>query len=708
MIKNWQELLDAVTLESNKIGTSKKISSLKLQEDMVELWLNENVYREKLLDWIKFTHSNAKWMKTATVASKLRIQGNEKFKECDNVGSLMLYTESVVHAPRDSEELSLALANRSAALFHLGAYQESLQDIALAFQSGYPTSLHYKLHMRRSQCFSRLNRYMEEVEALQSAQKCLELMGDVALSKKSSSKRNIELALSKASSQLRIGSTENISDSPKTFCLPVPTYGENERFAYASAALDLRYSQEKGRHVVANRGVQMGDILFVERPYAFVVLPDQYRAHCHNCCSLYMSAVPCEECTLARYCSEACRQESWDQYHQWECHGGLELLNSIGIAHLGFRVVLKAGPLRKLQGIHTKLQESVSQSKDTYRDKQDNYRYVYQLMPHLEDMQHEDLFQYTMTACMLALYLTYCTHYFTEEANPLPPDELLQNRKSTVCFVGGLILRHIAQLVCNGHAITKLDKTFPENENREVLTEHQVRIATAIYPSASMMNHSCDPNIINSFYNQYLIVRACRDIPRGGEVFNCYGPHFRHMGTRERQEILRSQYFFSCTCKPCSLPGQQDFQERFSALLCSECSGPLLRTSESPHRMACGDCGHRQNISSLVEASFKARALFDEGSVALDVGDMAEALKMFESCWHLRRHCLYRSHRDLTVCVDQVAKCYSMLEKSIKRLRSMCRELNEFWNCSMGYGTLGYRTSSARNNNWNKWLFKII
>jgi hypothetical protein len=66
--------------------------------------------------------------------------------------------------------------------YHL--LQESLQDIAHAFQSGYPTLLHYKLHMRRSQCFSRLKRHTEEVEALQSAQKCLELTGDVALSKK--------------------------------------------------------------------------------------------------------------------------------------------------------------------------------------------------------------------------------------------------------------------------------------------------------------------------------------------------------------------------------------------------------------------------------------------------------------------------------------------------------------------------------------------
>lgn len=81
----------------------------------------------------------------------------------------------------------------------------------------------------------------------------------------------------------------------------------------------------------------------------------------------------------------------------------MELLGSIGIAHLGFRVMLKADPLHRFQGIHTKLQESVAQSQDTYGDKQDNYRYVYQLMPHLEDMQHEDLLQYTMVQLRITL-----------------------------------------------------------------------------------------------------------------------------------------------------------------------------------------------------------------------------------------------------------------------------------------------------------------
>jgi len=62
--------------------------------------------------------------------------------------------------------------------------QECLRDIALALESGYPTSLHYKLHIRRSQCLSKLNRHKEEVEALQSALKCLELVGNMSLQKK--------------------------------------------------------------------------------------------------------------------------------------------------------------------------------------------------------------------------------------------------------------------------------------------------------------------------------------------------------------------------------------------------------------------------------------------------------------------------------------------------------------------------------------------
>jgi hypothetical protein len=139
--------------------------------------------------------------------------------------------------------------------------------------------------------------------------------------------------------------------------------------------------------------------------YRSVHMPSMSRSVSeYNVCALFHS---CWECTLALYCSEACRQESWDQYHQWECHGGLEVLHSVGIAHLGVRVILKAGSLTTLRDFHVKLQESGFQLQDTYGDRNYNYKAVYQLVSHLEDMKHEDLFQYAMVQ-LLEAHLLYC------------------------------------------------------------------------------------------------------------------------------------------------------------------------------------------------------------------------------------------------------------------------------------------------------------
>ncbi len=87
---------------------------------------------------------------------------------------------------------------------------------------------------------------------------------------------------------------------------------------------------------------QVGEILFVERPYCSVLLPEQYASHCHHCHVPVEVPVPCLECTQPRYCSDECRQSSWDGYHRFEC-GGLDLLNSVGVAHLALRAVLTCG-----------------------------------------------------------------------------------------------------------------------------------------------------------------------------------------------------------------------------------------------------------------------------------------------------------------------------------------------------------------------------
>ena len=91
----------------------------------------------------------------------------------------------------------------------------------------------------------------------------------------------------------------------------------------------------------------------------------------------------------------------------------------------------------------------------------------------------------------------------SEDSKSLKEIKLSQNEPCKIdlneieMYIGGLLLRHIQQLVCNAHAITEVQVTSTAGEATPVEETSQVRVATAIYPTASLMNHSCDPTIIS-------------------------------------------------------------------------------------------------------------------------------------------------------------------------------------------------------------------
>lgn len=75
------------------------------------------------------------------------------------------------------------------------------------------------------------------------------------------------------------------NDNDHHFELPEPVFGYNKDFSNASVGLDLNFSVAKGRYVVANRDIKKGEILFVEKPFAFVLLDNNdSEAVCANCC----------------------------------------------------------------------------------------------------------------------------------------------------------------------------------------------------------------------------------------------------------------------------------------------------------------------------------------------------------------------------------------------------------------------------------------
>merc|ERR1719186_2582599 len=113
--------------------------------------------------------------KNGKISQQLREQGNKAYTAKKNDQALKLYTDSVRFAPCTlewkGEELGLALANRSAALFEIKQFRLALQDIEQSFLAGYPLGLAYKLHERKGKCPKELNKYNN---AALSMKECIE------------------------------------------------------------------------------------------------------------------------------------------------------------------------------------------------------------------------------------------------------------------------------------------------------------------------------------------------------------------------------------------------------------------------------------------------------------------------------------------------------------------------------------------------------
>lgn len=72
-------------------------------------------------------------------------------------------------------------------------------------------------------------------------------------------------------------------------------------------------------------------------------------------------------------------------------------------------------------------------------------------------------------------------------------------------------------------------------------------LGTSLDLVGSLMNHSCDPNVLIVFEGRSLHVRSIRPLSAGDEITQCYTDV--GMDVLIRQKALRSDFFFECRCE---------------------------------------------------------------------------------------------------------------------------------------------------------------
>ncbi|XP_071362305.1 SET and MYND domain-containing protein 4 [Trachinotus anak] len=597
------------------------------------------------LDFLQSISAGYSVQKDTGQATKCRERGNSSFKSRDYAAAALHYSQGVCFAPQTSEQLSLCYANRSAALLHLQHYQECLDDIDKAVKNGYPSHLLHKLEDRRSQCLKQLSGGQKRQEDHHNL---------------TSNHKGPDVVKAPSVERLTCG------------IHPQVTVG---------------YSLEKGRHLVAAERIAAGEVILNDRPYSCVLIPGMEEVKgkrgrldtergvfgiehrfCHRCLTETLCPVPCEGCSYSRYCSTGCQQDAWEEHHRWECPLGADLMVMGVMSQLALRVTLKAG-LRNVQMAretirdeHTKSEPSClnresSESSPSHTNQPDpstsyfgdSYLSVFHLLHHLN--RHSPALRFLSAVTVATLYLrlskagpppaTWALSS-TSGANGQSPDEEGHNAdwSEELWLLGSVVLRHILQLRCNAQAILMLQDTGAANS--PVQSSQEIRIATAIFPTLSLLNHSCCPNTSLVFSTGTSIdplgldlsadfsesvaergssargvtvtVRAAKGITPGQEILHCYGPHSSRMVTRERQRLLQEQYYFLCQCEACTQTqeveeGTEGRQQRAggSGLLCGKCRGSVKKSGVDKgaaficSQSSCGHCISSSEVSCWLQ-----------------------------------------------------------------------------------------------------------
>ncbi|XP_044013809.1 SET and MYND domain-containing protein 4-like [Aphidius gifuensis] len=420
-------------------------------------------------------------LKDINLSALYKKEGDVYFQAQEFMMAHKRYTQCITHVPTGSHLLAFGYANRSIALFYSNYMSDCLIDIERAIQHGYPDEFKAELYMWKA-----------------SAMKELKMEKKLIKNTVAEARRWLPTILN----SLNL----NYEDT----ALP-PLNSRNPIVPGLSNSVGLKCSEKYGRHIVATQDIKAGDIIGIQKPYASVVRMNVRYNVCWHCKKQTWTSIPCDTCSQVVFCSDECKKQAQDNYHDIEC----VVLSQI--------MAFDVHPLTK-GFIEGKLDPTKFES-------------VYGLCdPSSSTTANQQCITY-VDAIIMSCFLGKRIEFFQEDG-AIELLAFMKNKKNLDLIE--LAKKFINVTLFNAYQYPLFCGQLGKD----------VSLATLVIPSLSFFNHSCSSNVIRTHRDGNLAIIAIRPIKKGEQVFTNYGALWFRQGKKERHDHLE-RFQFTCDCEAC-------------------------------------------------------------------------------------------------------------------------------------------------------------
>ena len=422
--------------------------------------------------WTKTHH-----IKDEDLANLHRENGNLNMQAGHWRQALSCYNQAVFLAPSTSQTLTLVIANRAMVWIKLQEYQKAHWDLIWVLNIGkYPKDSLHKIWHRLATVLFESGKMSESVQAYVQAYETLKI-SNVSNDVKRKNIEELKIGIQKAKTSVLVQVDQvDKKRSEHHFLLE-----EHEELSGFSSKINVKYSEAKGRHTIANAVIEPGEIICETQSVASIIRFNQTLKFCYNCLSHCPSPIPCDKCSAVAFCTLDCKVQAWSR-HQFDCP--LALMDIIDVELQIYRkfLPLKTLAMKSAQFYIencAEFDEPQMEKLPIYNSGFANIDVLFNSVTHLPSTKNQ------LEHIFVSVFLYDCLFFtgFFDEQNPQNLQSYFTDeRQDPKIFFIGLLFHFLLNAMSNNHGIG-------------IGNFQQKRYASGIFTRAvSLLNHSCAPN----------------------------------------------------------------------------------------------------------------------------------------------------------------------------------------------------------------------